>query len=87
MCGPTAVVYKNNDSIETVWVADMGVYPFGFILNLTPEKPIGWGSSIMDMFNVGYDEKCEYNLSLMYLERANNALPLPLVFKIIPNQQ
>ena len=40
--------------------------------------------SIMDMFNVKYDDKCEFNLSLMYLERRNNALPLPLMFKELP---
>lgn len=84
MCGPTAVLYKKGNSIETVWIADLGAYPFGFILNLTPEIPVNYGGSIMDMFNVKYDDKCEFNLSLMYLERRNNALPLPLMFKELP---
>lgn len=87
MCGPTAFKYENGDSFETLWVADIGVYPFGFILNLTPKEPVDWGISIMDMFDAGYDEKCNFELSLMYLERTNNAFPLPLMFKELPDQQ
>jgi len=82
MCGPTAVLYKGIDgSIDTSWVADIGAYPFGYILNLTPEIPVKYGISILDMFDVDYDDKCEFALSLMYLERKDNALPLPLMFK------
>jgi len=86
MCGPTGVLIKKDKGIETVVVADLGVYPFGFILNLTPEIPVKYGGSIMDMFNLKYDEKRDFKLSLTYLERVSNILPLPLIFKELPNQ-
>ena len=86
MCGPTAVLIKKPNSIETSWVSDLSVYPFGFILNLTPEIPVNYGGSIMYMFDVDYDDKCEFDLTLQYLERSNNALPLPLMFKELPNK-
>lgn len=86
MCGPTAVFYKNEKSIETVWVADLCAYPFGFILNLTPEVAVEYGVSIMNMFDVNYDDKCKFEMSLMYLERRSKDLPLPLMFKNLPNK-
>ena len=85
MCGPTGVLIKKDKGIETVWVADLCAYPFGFILNLTPEIPVKYGGSIMDMFNVKYDDKCDFKLSLMYLERRSVDFPLPLVFKELPD--
>lgn len=85
MCGPTGVLIKKDKGIETVWVADLGAYPFGFILNLTPEISVEYGGSIMDMFNVKYDEKRDFKLSLMYLERRSIDFPLPLIFKKLPD--
>ncbi len=81
MCGPVVAFVKKDESAEAICVADLGVYPFGFILNLTPEIPVKHGTSIMDMFNVKYDDKCDFKLSLMYLERRSVDFPLPLVFK------
>lgn len=79
MCGPTLVTSFIKK--EASWVADIGAYPFGFIMNLTPEIPVKYGISILDMFDVDYEDKWEFTLSLMYLERMDNALPLPLMFK------
>lgn len=87
LSGPSVVSFEKNDSIESVCVVDIGVYPFGIILNLTPETPLEYGVSIMDMFSVEYDEKCELELTLMYLERSSSALPLPLMFKKLPCKQ
>ena len=81
MCGPVVAFVKKDESAEAICVADLGVYPFGFILNLTPEIPVKYGGSIMDMFNVKYDEKRDFKLSLMYLELRSVDLPLPLVCK------
>lgn len=81
MCGPSVVFVKKDESAEAIRVADLGAYPFGFILNLTPETPVKYGGSIMDMFNVKYDEKCDFKLSLVYLERRSVDFPLPLIFK------
>lgn len=86
MCGPAAVLIKKDEYPETIWVADLGVYPFGYILNLTPEIPVKYGGSIMDMFSVKYDEKCDFKLSLMYLERKSIDFPLPLMFKELPDK-
>lgn len=82
MCGPTLVTSFIKK--EASWVADIGAYPFGFIMNLTPEIPVKYGISILDMFDVDYEDKWEFTLSLMYLERMDNALPLPLMFKDLP---
>ena len=81
MCGPAVAFIKKDESAEAICVADLGAYPFGFILNLTPEIPVEYGGSIMDMFNVKYDEKHDFKLSLMYLERRSVDFPLPLMFK------
>ena len=81
MCGPTGVFIKKDKGVETVWVADLCTYPFGFILNLTPEIPVKYGGSIMDMFNLKYDDKCDFKLSLAHLERRSVDFPLPLIFK------
>ncbi len=86
MCGPTALRYNKNGIIQTQLVSDLSVYPFGFILNLTPHIPVYDGGSIMEMFNLNYDDKCEFELTLQYLERFNDAFPLPLMFKDLPNQ-
>ena len=83
MCGPTAVLGDKNDYLEEVWVSDLAVYPFGFILHLTPKIPVEYGTSIMDMFDANYTELCTFALPLMYLERYNEKFPLPLIFKKI----
>jgi len=86
MSGLTSVILKNNDSFDTVNVSELCAYPFGFILNLSPEIPVAHGGSIMDMFNMKYDDNCDFELSLMYLEKYSTKLPLPLVFKELPNK-
>lgn len=50
MIGPSSIVYKTETGFETTIACDLSVYPFGFILNLTPETPIKYGTSIMDFF-------------------------------------
>lgn len=84
MSGLTYVIFKNNDSLETAQISEICAYPFGFILNLTPEIPINYGVSIVDMLNVKYNDQCDFELTLMYLEKANKRFPLPLMFKELP---
>lgn len=86
MIGPAVAEYMIENTIKTGWVVDIGAYPFGFILNLTPEIPVEYGTSIMNMFDVKYEDKYLFDLTLMYLERSNTALPMPLMFKEFPKK-
>ena len=81
MIGPCAVLYKTDTGFETMIVSDLGVYPFGFILNLTPEHPIEYGASIMSLFETEYGKGYKMQWGLMYLERTSDTLPMPLQFK------
>ena len=84
MIGPSSIVYKTETGFETTIACDLSVYPFGFILNLTPETPIKYGTSIMDFFDAEYNELYPTAVSLMYLERTSSVLPMPLLFKPMP---
>lgn len=85
MTGLSKVIYQNNDkSFDIIQVAELCAYPFGFILNLNPEIPVTDGGSIMDMFNVKYNDICNVTLNLIYLEKCSNESPLPLSFKKLP---
>ena len=66
-------------------MSDLCTYPFGFILNLSPEYPVEYGTSIVNFLDADYE--CGYGLKwgLVYLERTNEKLPLPLVFKKLPH--
>lgn len=86
MVGPSSVIHKAETGFETTIACDIGVYPFGFILNLTPETPIEYGTSIMDFFDAEYNGLYSTTFSLMYLERTSSVLPLPLVFKPLPQK-
>ncbi len=84
--GPFVALYadKETGQLTTNQVAELGVYPFGFILNLTPENPIKYGLSIMEMFDTEYGKKYPAHLTFQYLERASNDMPLPLQYKPLP---
>lgn len=84
MIGPCTVLYKTDTGFETMVVSDLGVYPFGYILNLTPEYPIEFGASIMCFFETEYDKGYDMQWGLMYLERTSDTLPMPLQFKPLP---
>ncbi len=84
MCGPTVVLYKAEESIKSGCVADLAVYPFGFILNLTPEIDVKYGTSILKMLDANYHDRHAFEIALMYLERYNTDLPLPLIYKELP---
>lgn len=81
MVGPCVVSYTAGTSIEAICASDLAVYPFGFILNLTPQYPIEYGASLLELFDTKYEETYKMNWSLMYLERTDEILPLPLQFK------
>lgn len=81
MVGPTSIVQKTETGFKTTIACDLGAYPFGFILNLTPEVPIEYGTSIMSFFDTEYNGRYSTTLGLMYLERPNSILPMPLIFK------
>lgn len=76
-----AYIKTKDNSIDYVDIVDLAAYPFGFILNITPEKEIKYGTSINDLLNNSYHDKTELNLSLSYYERLNEEYPLPMVFK------
>ena len=73
------------DGFETIMACDLGAYPFGFILNLTPEIEFEYGTSLMNLFDAVYDKEYSMNWPLMYLERTNDIIPIPLLFKPLPN--
>ena len=87
MIGPATAFFKTDSGIDTQLVSDLCVYPFGFILNLTPEKPIKYGTSIMPLLDTEYNKNYNFTIPLQYLERKSDLLPLPLVFKPIPEGQ
>lgn len=86
MIGPSSIIYKTETGFETIIACDLGAYPFGFILNLTPEFPIDHGTSIMNFFDTEYNNLYSQTLNLVYLERTSSVLPLPLVFKPLPEK-
>lgn len=79
-----AVLYKTDIGIKTMLVSDLSAYPFGFILNLTPEHPTEYGVSIMCFFEAEYDKEYNMQWRLIYLERTSETLPMPLQFKPLP---
>lgn len=85
MVGPTSIVNKTENGFETIIACYLGAYPFGFILNLTPEIEFEYGTSLMNLFDAVYDKEYSMNWPLMYLERTNDIIPIPLLFKPLPN--
>ena len=83
MCAPV-YINKDTNQYESTLVAEMGVYPFGFILNLDVSKPIGYGVSLMDLLNTTYGKEYEIKWVIPYLEKNSSKLPLPLQFKTLP---
>ena len=81
LTAPSVVLYVSNNSVESSSVTDLCAYPFGFILNLSPEVPVEYGTSLMEWFNCEYDKVYRVTLPLVYLERTNTKFPLPLQFK------
>ena len=81
MVGPCAISYAGESGIEIILASDLAVYPFGFILNLTPQYPLEYGASLLNLFDAEYGKKYKIQWSLMYLERTDEKLPLPLLFK------
>lgn len=83
--GITTLLFKNdNNEVEAANLVDLAAYPFGFILNLTPETNIPYGISINKLFNFSYDDTCDITIPLTYIERYNEDAPLPTVFKPLP---
>ena len=72
--------------MESSSVVDLCAYPFGFILNLSPEVPVEYGTSLMEFFKCEYDKEYFITLGLMYLERINEQFPLPLQFRPVEIQ-
>ncbi len=87
MVGPTALCHMSDTGFETTVCCDLGAYPFGFILNLTPENPVEYGCSLMDLFDTEFDKEYSLQWALMYLERTSDTLPLPLLFKPLSGGQ
>jgi len=85
MVGPTAVFHKTDTGVDCTWVCDLCAYPFGFILNLSPENPVEYGASLMDLFNAEFGKAYNMTWLLTYLERTSDTLPMPLVFKPLPS--
>ena len=87
MVGPSSIVSKTETGFETTIACDLAAYPFGFILNLTPQTPIEYGTSIMNLFDATFGKEYSTKWPLMYLERTSDVLPLPLMFKPIPQNR
>ena len=80
-----ASVNKETNEMSATQAAEIAAYPFGFILNLTPENPVEHGGSIMYMLNAEYGKQYKMTWYLRYLERTSLELPMPLIFKPLPN--
>lgn len=75
------LIKRGNNDIDYVVAVDMCVYPFGFILNLSPGKDFNYGVSINSMFNSEYEDIYDAFIPLTYIERYNEKCPMPLCFK------
>lgn len=87
LTAPTIVLYLSDDKIECSSVTDLCAYPFGFILNLSPEIPVEYGTSLMEWFDCEFDKVYRITLPLMYLERTSTKLPLPLQYQPLPKAE
>ncbi len=85
MIGPACVLRKTDTGMESVCVSDLAVYPFGFILNLSPEYQASYGASMLPLFDADYGKNYAMEWRLQFLERTSNDMPLPLMFKDLPN--
>ena len=83
----TVGTIKDDTVFEAVTVVDFATYPFGFILNLTPDVKLKYGVSINNFFECSYNDAYEIIMPLQYIERIDNNFPLPLQFKSISNLQ
>ncbi len=84
--GIVGVLIKNEfNGVDYAKIVDLATYPFGFILNLSPEIELKYGTSINSFLKCTYNEKRNLELSLTYIERLNEDVPLPMVFKPLPN--
>lgn len=82
MVGPFVIACDEEETgIEIISASELAVYPFGFILNLTPQYPIKYGASLLKLFDTEYGKTYKIEWPLMYLERTDEKLPLPLQFK------
>lgn len=84
LTAPSVVLYLSDNEVVSSTVADLCAYPFGFILNLSPEIPVEYGTSLMELFACEYDKEYSVMLPLVYLERTCTKLPLPLQFQPFP---
>ena len=88
MTGPCTLLLGDirKNEIEAVSRAELGVYPFGFILNFTPDHPIKYGTSLVELLGTEYGKKYDFTWKLMHLERSNPKTPLPMQFKSLPDK-
>jgi hypothetical protein len=87
MTGPCALLLGDigKNEFETVSIAELGVYPFGFILNFNPNHPINYGTSLIELLGTEYGKKYDFTWKLMHLERSTPNTPLPIQFKPLPD--
>lgn len=87
MTGPCTLLLGDisKNEFETVSIAEIGVYPFGFILNFNPEHPINYGTSLTELLGTEYGKEYNFTWKLMYLEKNNPKIPLPMQFKPLPD--
>ena len=87
MVGPCVIGKITPSGTEPTIACDLGVYPFGFILNLTPQYEIEYGVSINNLLDTEYGKGYKVNITLQYLERTSDTMPMPLIFKPLPNDE
>ena len=85
LTSPMTLLYLSDGQIERLSITDLCAYPFGFILNLSPEVAVEYGTSLNELLKCEYKQKYCITLPLIYLERANTEFPLPLQYKPLPN--
>ena len=79
--GKMGLLKQGECSMYVQQIAEIGAYPFGFILNLTPKYPIEEGISIMWMLNTEYGVNYNLNIDIPYLEKSDVNVPFNLEYK------
>lgn len=79
--GKMELLKQNDSSIYVQNIAEIGAYPFGFILNMTPEHPIEEGISIMWMLDTEYGINYNVEIDIPYLEKKDINNPFNIGFK------
>ena len=79
--GQIIPIIQKEDKLIALRFAELGSYPFGFILNLNPNNELNYGVSLNAFFKTKYNVECHVQLDIPYLKRKSDDKLLPLDFE------